>query len=200
MYVATSNTLGKNCSHLVEFDKSPTPEELHNIYDRFCKIFPIDGDSYKTASHEELLNALLYTSIFNCDAKPFWDKENKGYYEKLVFSSEKRYIRGLSTYGDNNVFKTFFDKFNDEYYINKTKEDVEKKMVENSVEKKIVEASNVIWGLAWYATQLEEKMWEQGKYIALNRSYYFDNSIVNKPFPCIFLENFKGNFRGGGKR
>lgn len=187
---------GKNCSHLVDFDRTITCEDLQNIYDKFCKIFPIDGDRYKIASHEELLNALLYNSIFNCDAKPFWDKENKGYYEKLDFSKEKRYIRGLSTYGDNNVFKTFFDEFDGENYINKTKGDVENEMEIKNVKKEKVEDSNVIWGLAWFATQLEE-MWKEGKYIALNRSYYFENSIKSEPFPLIFIENFKGDFRGG---
>ena len=187
---------GKNCSHLVDFDKNPTVEILQNIYNRFCEIFPIVGDKYKKNHPKQLLNALIFTSIFNCDAKPFWDNENKGYYERLVFDRENRYIRGLSTYGENNVFKTFFDHFKDGNYIRKTKEEVEAKM-EKEIEKDKVSVSKIIWVLAWYAASLERKMWEQGYYIAFNRSYYFENRIEDKLFPGIYLENFKGDFRGG---
>ena len=186
-----------NCSHLVDFEKNPTIVDLQNIYNRFCEIFPVDGDKNKIAHPEQLLNALLFTSIFYCGEKPFWDKVNKGYYEKLAFDSEKRYIRGLSTYGDNNVFKTFFDQFKEDNYIKKTKDEVETEMVGKGVERNKVAASKIIWVLAWYAASLESKMCEQGEYIAFNRRYYFENEIEDKLFPGIFLENFKGDFRGG---
>ncbi len=188
---------GKNCSHLVDFNNNPSVTDLQNIYERFCVIFPIAGDKYKKAHPRQLLNALLYTSIYNCEAKPFWDKENKGYYERLVFDRENRYIRGLSTYGENNVFKTFFDQFNDENYIKKTKEEIETEMTRKCIEKDTVDASKIIWVLAWYAASLERRMWEQGEYFAFNRRYYFENDIKDKLFPDMFLENFKGNFKGG---
>lgn len=188
---------GKNCSHLVDFDNNPTVRDLQNVYERFCVIFPIAGDKYTKAHPRQLLNALLYTSVCNCEAKPFWDKENKGYYERLVFDRENRYIRGLSTYGENNVFKMFFDQFKDGNYMKKTKEEVETEMEVKGIEKDKVAASKIIWVLAWYAASLGSRMWEQGEFIAFNRRYYFENEIEDKLFPGMFLENFKGNFKGG---
>lgn len=188
---------GKNCSHLVNFDNDPSVGDLRKIYNNFCDIFPITGDKYKKNHPRQLLNALLYTSVCDCEAKPFWDKENKGYYERLVFDRENRYIRGLSTYGENNVFKTFFDQFKDGNYIKMTKEEVETEMSIKGIENDNVGASKIIWVLAWFAASLEHRMWEQGEYIAFNRRYYFENKIEDKLFPGMFLENFKGDFRGG---
>lgn len=188
---------GINCSHLVEFEESLSVVKLQRIYDSFCDIFPI-GDKSNIAHPRRLLNALLFTSILECEAKPFWDKENKWYYERLNFDRENRYIRGLSTYGSNKVFEAFFRKYvEDRQYILKTQQDIEDKMKEKSVDKDNIDPLKITWPLAWYAASLEGKMWKQGNYIAFNRNYYFEKGIKNEQFPGIFLENFKGDFRGG---
>ena len=189
---------GKNCSHLVKFDKSLSVDQLQKIFDSFCDIFPIEGDKYRINNHKLLLNSLIYTSIFECEAKPFWDKENKWYYERLNFDRENRFIRGLSTYGENQVFKVFFDKYiSDKEYLEKTKDEIEKKMSAEGVDKNNIGSLKITWPLAWFAASLKGKMWEQGYYIAFNRIYNLENGIENKQFPDVFLENFKGDFRGG---
>lgn len=189
---------GVNCSHLVEFGKNPSIEDLSDVYNSFCAIFPLDGNSYKIANHEKLLNALLFTSIFSCGAKPFWDKRDTVYYERLFFDIERRFIRGLSTYGNgNNVFKSFFDNFIVGTYINKTKEDVENKMMENNIEKDKIVSSNIIWALAWYAAAKGTNIWELGKCFIYN--YEYNNGELpsaDKCFPSLKnLVNCKGNVR-----
>ena len=92
----------------------------------------------------------------------------------------------------------FFDKYiSDKEYVKKTKDEIEKKMSAEGVDKNNIGSLKITWPLAWFAASLKEKMWEQGYYIAFNRNYYLENGIENKQFPGVFLENFKGDFRGG---
>lgn len=161
----------RNCSHLVEFEKNPSVVELQNIYDSFCIIFPIGGDK-KIAHPRKLLNALLYTSVFNCEVKPFWDKHDTGYYERLFFNTERRYIRGLSTYGTNEVFKTFFRQFvRDRNYMYKTINDIEDEMRSKGVTKDKVDSLTVIWALVWYAAAKETSIWSEEKCFIYNYEY-----------------------------
>lgn len=161
-----------NCSHLLKFDETLSVEAIQGIYYSFCDIFPIEGDTYKIKHSEQLLNALLFVSIFNCDSKPFWDKHDTGYYERLFFDTERRYIRGLSTYGTNEVFKTFFKQFVcDKSYMNKTIDDIEDEMRKKGVTKDIVDGSTIIWALVWYAAAKGFYIWSKEKCFIYNYEY-----------------------------
>ncbi len=164
---------GVNCSHLVEFDKVTSVECLKDIYNSFCDIFPIDGNSYKVAKHEELLNSLLYSSIFRCGAESFWDKRDTGYYERLFFDKERRFIRGLSTQSSGNkVFKSFFDQYvNDKKYLTFTKTDIEEEMKKNGIDRNDVDSSKIIWALVWYAASKGTSIWEIGNCFIYNYEY-----------------------------
>ncbi|MBQ6082945.1 MAG: DUF262 domain-containing protein [Bacteroidales bacterium] len=190
-----------NCSHIIDFEKNPSVADLENIYNRFCSIFSIKGDGYEIKQPGQLLNSLLYTSIFDCGQKPFWDKHDTGYYERLFFDRERRYIRGLSTYGNNNVFKTFFDQFVvDGNYVNKTKAEIEAKMHDKGVVKEGVDSTKIIWALVWYAATKGTSIWNIGKCFIYNYEYEGtgnkDLLDADKTFQAIHnLVNCAGNVR-----
>jgi uncharacterized protein with ParB-like and HNH nuclease domain len=161
---------GVNCSHIIDFQNNPNVNDLERVYKIFCDIFPIEGNNYEIKDHEQLLNSLIYTSIFKCGAKPFWDKHDTSYYERLFFNEERRFIRGLSTYGDNNVFKVFFDNFEGNY-VTKTTTNIENKMKEEGVDKIDVDSSKIIWALAWYAAEKGTSIWKIGKCFIYNYKY-----------------------------
>lgn len=193
---------GKNCSHLVKFDKSLSVDQLQRIYNSFCDIFPIEGNKYSIKHPEQLLNSLIYTSIFECDANPFWDKHDTGYYERLFFNEERRFIRGLSTYGnDNTVFKTFFNNYiTHKTFVSKTKDEIETKMSIAGVNKEDVDSSKIIWALAWYAAAKGTSIWRIGKSFIYNYEYegtknrvLLDDDVVFKALKN--LVNCKGDVR-----
>lgn len=182
-----------NCSHLVDFEKYSTIEELSKIYKKFCLIFPLDKDK-KPSDNNTLLNSLLFTA-FDMEGKPaFWDVDGPGYYTRLNFSSYKRIVRGKSNRGDNKVFDTYFNSClcNN---IQVTKQQVD---IENAMQNIEVNGNNnIIYALCWYAAAKGVRIWNKGNFLSFNHQYEEESHKQDKMFNKITsLCNMKGDFRG----
>lgn len=194
-----------NSSHLIEYNNSPTAQDLYEICKNFYSIFPIsDAGKINIINEKKVLNALLFTSWKN-GKEVFWDERILSNYILLNFDNMRKIIRGKAKKGNadtsNNVFKTFIQAYvkNQEYTFLK-QEEVEN----NGLNLESVDKDNILGALCWYASRKGEVIWKQGKYFAVNCTYEDYKSapkgITNKDwyFPNVRkITNIKAGFNGG---
>ena len=170
---------GNNITHLVDFDKVRSVEDLIVIRDKFYEVFPEDKANYLN------VQAVLLTY------GDYWQKVNPPYYENFKFDNWKRTIRGYEGAENfkNKTFLKFFNEFSKSHLgLNDfIKEKIDKyeysdETINNSFRKQLI----------WYNIALDNKMWSKGNYIALRDWVPNDKRFNNQH--KIF--NTNGTFRG----
>lgn len=169
-----------NCSHLIDFDSEPSLLELEIIRSKFYELFPIKTDGkVRDVNYKKLINILLFYG-------EFWERVSPWYCLNHHFGNWKKIIRNIDT--KEPAFKLFFNDFKA-----KTFEAIyTKTILEFDIDK---ETSSLNEQLKWIATKINEKLWSQGLYIAVEHyNYPNTDSIFNNSKEIL---NTKGNFKGG---
>lgn len=169
-----------NCSHLIDFDKTPDLEELKLIKEKFYELFPVKNDSkVDEGNWKRLINILIFYG-------KFWERQSPWYCLNFFFANWKKIIRNIDT--ESAVFKDFF-------------EDFKTKSLEGIYKDKVVifdadfNTSDFLVQLKWYAAKLEEKLWSQGYYIVYDHYNYPENDLYFRNTRQLL--NTKGDFKGG---
>jgi len=169
-----------NCSHLIDFEKTPNLDELKLIKEKFYELFPVKNDGkVDELNWKQLINILIFYGNF-------WERQSPWYCWNFFFANWKKIIRNIDT--ESNVFKDFF-------------EDLTTKSLEDIYKEKVVifdadfNTSDFSVHLKWYAAKLENKLWNQGYYIVFEHYKYTKNDsyFIN----TRQLLNTKGDFKGG---
>jgi len=169
-----------NCSHLIDFNRPPDLAELMLITNRFYDLFPVNNNKVNYKNCKKLINILL--SYGN-----FWERVSPWYYFNYNFGNWKKIIRNIDT--QSPAFGNFFSEYKSKSLDTLYKE----KVVDPGVSPETM--TDLTEQLKWFAFNLNEKMWQQGYYIAVEHYNYPDWDIV---FPCTKqILNTKGDFKGG---
>jgi len=174
-----------NSSHLVNFKELLTVDELTDIKNTFYMCFPIPQ------SKENIGFPLIQSLLLHYGK--FWRRKSPYYYENYQFNDWRNIIRSRIPNLPKDTFNMFFDE------LISSDGTVEELL---ALKRKVYIDKNddsLLAQLLWYNSELHEKMWSEGSYIALCEYYtdnkndhYFEN---RKPFL-----NTKGNFKGGNPR
>ena len=169
-----------NCSHLIDFDKNPSIEDLKLIRDKFFELFPLtQNGKIVEVNFKKLVNILLFYG-------EFWERVSPWYCYNYYFGNWKKTIRNIDTKSD--VFKLFFHEFK-----NKSLDELHnEKVVVFDVDFNTDDFSQQI---KWYVSNLKEATWGQGLYIVFEH-YNFPSSD-SKFTNTKELLNTKGDFKGG---
>lgn len=169
-----------NCSHLIDFVKTPNLDELKLIKEKFYELFPVKNDGkVDELNWKQLINILIFYGNF-------WERQSPWYCWNFFFANWKKIIRNIDT--KSNVFKDFFEDF-----TTKSLEDIYKEKV--VIFDADFNTSDFSVHLKWYAAKLENKLWNQGYYIVFEHYNYTKNDsyFIN----TRQLLNTKGDFKGG---
>ena len=169
-----------NCSHIIDFDKDPSLSELEMIKSKFNELFPIKDDGrINDLNYKKLINILLFYG-------EFWERVSPWYCYNYYFGNWKKIIRNIDT--KDEAFKLFFNDFK-----NQTLDEIyNEKVVGFEV---AFETKNLNEQLKWFATKLNETLWNQGLYIVYEH-YNFTNQDAKFKNTREIL-NTKGDFKGG---
>ena len=169
-----------NCSHLVDFDKAPSLEELELIKNKFFELFPINDDgNTNNINYKKLINTLLFYG-------EFWERANPSYCYNYYFGNWKKIIRNIDT--KKEVFKIFFNDF-----LSKSLDELYK---ENVIEFDVdVNTRDFGEQMKWFASKLHEQLWNQGLYIVFE--HYYNPNNDSKFINTREILNTKGDFKGG---
>jgi len=169
-----------NCSHLIDFDKEPSIEDLKLIRDKFYELFPLSQNGkIEEINFKKLINILLFHG-------EFWERVSPWYCYNYYFGNWKKIIRNIDTKSD--VFKNFFDDFKNKSLDNLHNE----KIVAFDVD---FSTKDFAQQIKWYVSQLKEASWSQGLYIVYEH-YNYPNPD-SKFFNTKAILNTKGDFKGG---
>jgi uncharacterized protein with ParB-like and HNH nuclease domain len=169
-----------NCSHLIDFDKEPSIDDLKLIRDKFYTLFPLNQDGkVMEVNFKKLINILLFYG-------EFWERVSPMYCYNYYFGNWKKIIRNIDT--KTGVFKMFFSNFK-----LKTLDDLyTEKVVKFDIDAKTKDFAEQI---KWYATELNERLWSQGLYIVFE--HYNNPNNDSKFINTREILNTKGDFKGG---
>lgn len=171
-----------NCSHIIDFDKFSSLEELSLIMGKFNSLFPVSDEGKICNDHfKKIINILLFYGNF-------WEDIGSGY-QNYYFGNWKKIIRNLNK---NNEIQFVFKLFFNDLKIQTLEDLYNEKVLEFEIDKQTISISEQ---LRWFASQLGEDMWEQGLYIAVNHYNYPDQDEIFRNSKIIL--NTKGNLRGG---
>lgn len=169
-----------NCSHLIDFNKEPSKEDLTLIREKFYELFPLSQNGkIEEINFKKLINTLLFYG-------EFWERVSPWYCYNYYFGNWKKIIRNIDTKSD--VFRSFFDDFK-----NKSLDELHnEKVTAFDVDFNTNDFSQQI---KWHASQLHEKLWYQGFYIVFEHYNYpkNDSNFIN----TREILNTKGDFKGG---
>lgn len=178
---------GVNISHLLSLDSNTTKEFLEIVCDKFYQLFPIEVNN-----HLLIQNALMYYGRF-------WYRVTPLYYTNFKFDDWRKIIRNRKDDSDVveiEAFRLFWKDFVGyggslaNFYSNKKKDVI----INNDI-------NAISQMLLWYNQQLEDRMWEQGNYIAYSNGGYCalpDYLGKDKNFPDNYIfYNIHGNLKGG---
>lgn len=169
-----------NCSHLIDFEKTPNLDELKLIKEKFYELFPVKDDGkVDDLNWKRLINILIFYGIF-------WERQSPWYCWNFFFANWKKIIRNIDT--ESYVFKDFFEDFK-----TKSLEDIYKEKV--VIFDADINTSDFSVQIKWYAAQLKEKLWSQGYYIVYEHYNYPNNDMYF--IHTRELLNTKGDFKGG---
>ncbi len=169
-----------NCSHLIDFEKTPNLDELKLIKEKFYELFPVKNDGkVDELNWKQLINILIFYGNF-------WERQSPWYCWNFFFANWKKIIRNIDT--ESNVFKDFFEDFK-----TKSLEDIYKEKV--VIFDADINTSDFSVQIKWYAAQLKEKLWSQGYYIVYEHYNYPNNDMYF--IHTRELLNTKGDFKGG---
>jgi len=169
-----------NCSHLIDFVKTPNLDELKLIKEKFYELFPVKNDGkVDELNWKQLINILIFYGNF-------WERQSPWYCWNFFFANWKKIIRNIDT--KSNVFKDFFEDF-----TTKSLEDIYKEKV--VIFDADFNTNDFSVQIKWYAAKLKEKLWSQGYYIVYEHYNYPENDLYFKN--ARQLLNTKGDFKGG---
>jgi hypothetical protein len=171
---------GVNCSHLINFDNDPSIADLILIRDKFYTLFPLNQDGkVKEVNFKKIINILLFYG-------EFWERVSPWYCYNYYFGNWKKIIRNIDT--KEKVFKSFFEDFK----LKKLNDLYTEKVAEFDIDINTRDFSEQI---KWYATQLNERLWNQGLYIVFE---HYNNTNNDLTFiNTREMLNTKGDFKGG---
>lgn len=181
---------GTNITHLLSLNEHTSTEELQRVKNKFYELFPI-----KEQRHLLIQNVLLHYGRY-------WYRVTPVNYTNLKFDDWYKIIRNRNDQRDSveiDAFELFWREFLEyEGSITKFYALKKEKVIAKSGITKIQDM------LLWYNQALENKMWQQGNYIAYSIGWYCglpDWENNDAAFPIIRkLYNTKGDLKGGVKQ
>jgi uncharacterized protein with ParB-like and HNH nuclease domain len=176
----------QNITHLVNFEKNPTVEELKEINKRFCSLLNPESD------RKILSTILLYCGKFYRATTPY-------YYDNWDMSNWRRVIRDL-----DSPDKIFFKLFSEYHYekleeLLRSKKEIfarnKKEIILSSVDS--IPIDNLGETLCIYALVIPD-IWKHGRYIADYVVLKEDDEYITEYERGRAIYNTKGDFRGYG--
>jgi len=171
-----------NSSHLIDYRSVPPLETLQSIRDKFYELFPVnDIGKYTSENYQFVLHSLI--TYGKC-----WQPKTTNDYTNLDFSNERRVVRDIDS-GKDRCFYYFFRDYLKYDLLESLQSDNANEVIYNR------ETGDLSEVIRWYNSQLKEKMWSSGFYIAVGGGGYLDTDIYFSNFKQ--LVNIKRDFRSG---
>jgi hypothetical protein len=171
-----------NSSHLIDYAQKPSLDYLKKVSEKFYSIFPVDNLGKlvgNSAAENVLTNTLLYYDHF-------WRRKAPWYYENYSFGEWPRVIRDK----DGPAFRQFFcDLVASDLQLADICEQKRAKYLADETIDFNTTTREIMF--LWYATNLGERLWQNGSFLALDNRDGADRHFPNLP-P---LKNTPGNIR-----
>lgn len=170
-----------NSSHLIEFNEKLSVNELILVKEKIYDLFPVKADRKIDYKNAKKIRSILFWY------GTYWQKKWSSYYWKYNFGEWKRIIRDIDS--NESAFDLFFNELKKTSTLDIL---IENKILEFEID---INMKDELFVFKWYASQLKEKMWSQGHFIATN---HFKHPNQDYYYPKFReLVNIKGNFNGG---